>query len=153
EINEAFAAQTLAVIKLLKADPEKVNVRGGAIAIGHPLGASGGRLATTLVHAMQDRNPRPRPAPTCIGARPGVATIFQAGRPGEDRSQNAGAAAGLATLRPARRAHTKAIRTRTAPPTRAAVPPSTHCATKSRSTGVRRLSRTSSRPRSVCGAS
>src|SRR5262249_30443383 len=55
EINEAFAAQTLAVIKLLKADPEKVNVRGGAIAIGHPLGASGARLATTLLHAMEAR--------------------------------------------------------------------------------------------------
>ena len=53
--REAFAAQTLAVIKLLKADPEKVNVRGGAIAIGHPLGASGARIATTLIHAMRDR--------------------------------------------------------------------------------------------------
>ncbi len=58
EINEAFAAQTLAVIKLLKANPEKVNVRGGAIAIGHPLGASGARIATTLIHAMTARKVR-----------------------------------------------------------------------------------------------
>ena len=61
EINEAFAAQALAVIKLLKADPEKVNVRGGAIAIGHPLGASGARIATTLIHAMRDRKAQLRP--------------------------------------------------------------------------------------------
>ena len=61
EINEAFAAQTLAVMKLLKADPEKVNVRGGAIAIGHPLGASGARIATTLIHAMMDRKAQLRP--------------------------------------------------------------------------------------------
>src|SRR5437762_10346050 len=56
EINEAFAAQTLAVMKLLKANPEKVNVRGGAIAIGHPLGGSGARIATTLIHAMEQTN-------------------------------------------------------------------------------------------------
>ena len=61
EINEAFAAQTLAVIKLLKADPEKVNVRGGAIAIGHPLGASGARISTTLIHAMEARKAQLRP--------------------------------------------------------------------------------------------
>src|SRR6185437_14247617 len=53
ELNEAFAAQTLAVIKLLKANPEKINVRGGSIAIGHPLGASGARISTTLIHAME----------------------------------------------------------------------------------------------------
>src|SRR5207249_7344442 len=50
EINEAFAAQTLAVMRMLKVNPEKVNVRGGALAIGHPLGASGARIATTLIH-------------------------------------------------------------------------------------------------------
>src|SRR5204863_4091340 len=55
ELNEAFAAQALSVIKALKANPEKVNVRGGAIAIGHPLGASGARIATTLIHTMIDR--------------------------------------------------------------------------------------------------
>jgi acetyl-CoA acyltransferase len=78
EINEAFAAQTLAVIKLLKADPEKVNVRGGAIAIGHPLGASGARIATTLIHAMLARGARLGLATMCIGAGQGIATIFEA---------------------------------------------------------------------------
>jgi acetyl-CoA acyltransferase len=77
EINEAFAAQTLSVIKLLKADPEKVNVRGGAIAIGHPLGASGARIATTLIHAMMDRGARLGLATMCIGAGQGIATIFE----------------------------------------------------------------------------
>jgi acetyl-CoA acyltransferase len=78
EINEAFAAQTLAVIKLLKADPEKVNVRGGAIAIGHPLGASGARIATTLIHTMLDRHAKYGLATMCIGAGQGIATIFEA---------------------------------------------------------------------------
>lgn len=78
EINEAFAAQTLAVIKLLKADPDKVNVRGGAIAIGHPLGASGARIATTLIHSMEDRKARLGLATMCIGAGQGIATIFEA---------------------------------------------------------------------------
>ncbi len=78
EINEAFAAQTLAVIKLLKADPEKVNVRGGALAIGHPLGASGARIATTLIHAMKDRGAKLGLATMCIGAGQGIATIFEA---------------------------------------------------------------------------
>jgi acetyl-CoA acyltransferase len=78
EINEAFAAQTLAVIKLLKADPEKVNVRGGAIALGHPLGASGARIATTLIHAMEARQARFGLATMCIGAGQGIATIFEA---------------------------------------------------------------------------
>jgi acetyl-CoA acyltransferase len=77
EINEAFAAQTLAVIKLLKANPEKVNVRGGAIAIGHPLGASGARIATTLIHAMEDRGARLGLATMCIGAGQGIATVFE----------------------------------------------------------------------------
>jgi acetyl-CoA acyltransferase len=78
EINEAFAAQTLAVIKLLKANPEKVNVRGGAIAIGHPLGASGARIATTLLHTMRDRKAKFGLATMCIGAGQGIATIFEA---------------------------------------------------------------------------
>jgi acetyl-CoA acyltransferase len=78
EINEAFAAQTLAVIKVLGADPEKVNVRGGALAIGHPLGASGARIAATLIHAMQDRRARFGLATMCIGAGQGIATIFEA---------------------------------------------------------------------------
>jgi acetyl-CoA acyltransferase len=78
EINEAFAAQTLSVIKLLKADPEKVNVRGGALAIGHPLGASGARIATTLIHAMEARKACLGLATMCIGAGQGIATIFEA---------------------------------------------------------------------------
>lgn len=77
ELNEAFAAQALSVIKLLKADPEKVNVRGGAIAIGHPLGASGARLATTLIHTMLDTGARLGLATMCIGAGQGIATIFE----------------------------------------------------------------------------
>jgi acetyl-CoA acyltransferase len=78
ELNEAFAAQALSVIRLLKADPEKVNVRGGAIAIGHPLGASGARISTTLIHAMMDRGARLGLATMCIGAGQGIATIFEA---------------------------------------------------------------------------
>jgi acetyl-CoA acyltransferase len=77
EINEAFAAQTLAVIKLLKADPEKVNVHGGAIAIGHPLGASGARIATTLIHALRRHKKRLGLATMCIGGGQGIATIFE----------------------------------------------------------------------------
>jgi len=78
EINEAFAAQTLAVIKVMGASPEKVNVRGGALAIGHPLGASGARIATTLLHAMKDRKAQFGLATMCIGAGQGIATIFEA---------------------------------------------------------------------------
>jgi acetyl-CoA acyltransferase len=78
EINEAFAAQTLAVIRLLKANPDKVNVRGGALAIGHPLGASGARIATTLIHTMVDKKARLGLATMCIGAGQGIATIFEA---------------------------------------------------------------------------
>jgi acetyl-CoA acyltransferase len=78
EINEAFAAQTLAVIKLLKANPERVNVRGGALAIGHPLGASGARISTTLIHAMQARKAKFGLATMCIGAGQGIATIYEA---------------------------------------------------------------------------
>ncbi len=78
EINEAFAVQILSVIKLLGADPDKVNVRGGAIAIGHPLGASGARIAATLINAMLDRQAKFGLATMCIGAGQGIATIFEA---------------------------------------------------------------------------
>jgi acetyl-CoA acyltransferase len=78
ELNEAFAAQALSVIKLLKVNPEKVNIRGGAVALGHPLGASGARLATTLIHAMHDQKARLGLATMCIGAGQGIATIFEA---------------------------------------------------------------------------
>ncbi len=78
EINEAFAVQALACIKLLKADPEKVNVHGGAVAVGHPLGASGARIAATLIHTMQERKAQFGLATMCIGAGQGITTIFEA---------------------------------------------------------------------------
>ncbi len=78
ELNEAFAAQSLSVMKALKVDPEKVNVRGGAIALGHPLGCSGARIAATLIHAMADRKARLGLATMCIGAGQGIATVFEA---------------------------------------------------------------------------
>jgi acetyl-CoA acyltransferase len=77
EINEAFAAQTLAVIKLLGADLNRVNVNGGAVALGHPLGASGARIATTLLHELRRRGGRYGLATMCIGAGQGIATIFE----------------------------------------------------------------------------
>jgi acetyl-CoA acyltransferase len=77
ELNEAFAAQALAVMKLLKVNPEKVNTRGGAIAIGHPLGGSGARIATTLIHRMMDSGASLGLATMCIGAGQGIATIFE----------------------------------------------------------------------------
>jgi acetyl-CoA acyltransferase len=77
ELNEAFAAQALACVRMLKLDVEKLNVRGGAIAIGHPLGASGARIATTLIHAMVDQHATYGLATMCIGAGQGIATIFE----------------------------------------------------------------------------
>ena len=77
ELNEAFAAQALACIRMLGLDEEKVNVRGGAIAIGHPLGASGARIATTLIHTMLDRDANLGIATMCIGLGQGIATVFE----------------------------------------------------------------------------
>ncbi len=77
ELNEAFAAQALACIRMLGLDEEKVNVRGGAIAIGHPLGASGARIATTLINTMIDRDAKLGIATMCIGLGQGIATIFE----------------------------------------------------------------------------
>ena len=77
ELNEAFAAQALSVIKLLKMNLEKTNVNGGAIAIGHPLGASGARISTTLIHEMTRRNAKYGLATMCIGAGQGIATIYE----------------------------------------------------------------------------
>ncbi len=77
ELNEAFAAQALACIRMLEIDEAKVNVRGGAIAIGHPLGASGARIATTLIRAMIDRDATFGLATMCIGVGQGIATIFE----------------------------------------------------------------------------
>jgi acetyl-CoA acyltransferase len=77
ELNEAFASQALACIRMLKLDEEKTNVRGGAIAIGHPLGASGARISTTLLHNMLDRNAATGLATMCIGVGQGIATVFE----------------------------------------------------------------------------
>lgn len=78
ELNEAFAVQSLAVIEDLEIDPELVNVNGGAIAIGHPLGCSGARLVTTLVHEMKKRgNVKYGVATLCVGVGQGEATIIE----------------------------------------------------------------------------
>ncbi len=78
ELNEAFAVQALAVMKLLGLSDEKINTRGGAVAIGHPLGASGARIATTLIHRMHDQKAKFGLATMCVGQGQGVATIFEA---------------------------------------------------------------------------
>ena len=77
EANEAFAAQALAVMKDLELDPEKTNVNGGAIALGHPIGSSGSRIATTLLHEMQRRKARYGLATLCIGGGLGTALIVE----------------------------------------------------------------------------
>ena len=77
ELNEAFAAQSLAVIRELKLDEKLVNVNGGAIAIGHPLGCSGARIVTTLVHEMHRRDVRYGLATMCIGVGQGIAVVVE----------------------------------------------------------------------------
>jgi acetyl-CoA C-acetyltransferase/3-oxo-5,6-didehydrosuberyl-CoA/3-oxoadipyl-CoA thiolase len=77
ELNEAFAAQSIACVRDLDIDLDRVNVKGGAIAIGHPLGASGARLATTLVHEMNRRGIDRGVATLCVGVGQGLATIFE----------------------------------------------------------------------------
>jgi acetyl-CoA acetyltransferase family protein len=77
ELNEAFASQSVVCIDELGLDPEKVNVNGGAIALGHPLGASGGRLMTMLVHELRRRGGRYGLATMCIGVGQGIATIVE----------------------------------------------------------------------------
>ena len=78
EANEAFAAQSIAVARELTFDMEKVNVNGGAISIGHPVGASGARIIVTLLHEMQKRDDAKKGLATlCIGGGMGVATIFE----------------------------------------------------------------------------
>ena len=79
ELNEAFAAQALPVMRELGLDPERTNVNGGAIAIGHPLGASGARLTATLLHEMRRRGARYGLATMCIGVGQGIAAVFEAG--------------------------------------------------------------------------
>ena len=77
EANEAFAAQALAVGKELEWDPSKVNVNGGAIAIGHPIGASGCRVLVTLLHEMIKRDAKKGLATLCIGGGQGVALAIE----------------------------------------------------------------------------
>jgi acetyl-CoA acyltransferase len=78
EVNEAFAAQAVAVVDELKLDPERVNVNGGAIAIGHPLGCSGARITTTLLHEFRRRGAARAAATMCIGVGQGIATLWEA---------------------------------------------------------------------------
>ena len=78
ELNEAFASQVLACQRELGIDPDKLNVNGGAIAIGHPLGASGARLLGTLAHELRARGARYGLATLCIGVGQGLATIIEA---------------------------------------------------------------------------
>jgi acetyl-CoA C-acetyltransferase len=79
EANEAFAAQACAVNKDLGFDPAKVNVNGGAIALGHPIGASGARVLVTLLHEMGKRNARKGLATLCIGGGMGIAMCVERG--------------------------------------------------------------------------
>ena len=77
ELNEAFAAQSLAVIQELKLNPEIINVNGGAIALGHPLGCTGAKLTATLLHEMQRRSTKYGMVSMCIGGGMGAAGIFE----------------------------------------------------------------------------
>jgi acetyl-CoA C-acetyltransferase len=77
ELNEAFAVQVLSVLRELPIAPERVNVNGGAIALGHPLGCSGARLVGTLVHEMRRRGARRGLATMCIGVGQGIAGLFE----------------------------------------------------------------------------
>jgi 3-oxoadipyl-CoA thiolase len=77
ELNEAFASQVIACVRELGIDPKKLNVNGGAIALGHPLGCSGARLMTTLIHEMKRRGSRYGLATMCIGVGQGIATVVE----------------------------------------------------------------------------
>jgi acetyl-CoA C-acetyltransferase len=77
ELNEAFAAQSLAVMRELQVAPAKVNVNGGAIALGHPIGASGARVLTTLIHALAKRGGGRGVASLCIGGGMGIAMVVE----------------------------------------------------------------------------
>jgi len=77
ELNEAFAAQALAVIRTLEMDPDKINVNGGAIALGHPLGATGAILTCKLMNEMKRRQSKYGMVTMCIGGGMGAAGIFE----------------------------------------------------------------------------
>ena len=77
ELNEAFASQSVAVVRELGLDPDRVNVNGGAIALGHPLGMSGARLVASLVHELRRRGGRYGLATLCVGVGQGQAALFE----------------------------------------------------------------------------
>ena len=77
ECNEAFASQSVAVVNELGLDSTKVNVNGGAIALGHPIGASGARILVTLLYAMKNRNAKTGCAALCVGGGMGVAVVVE----------------------------------------------------------------------------
>jgi acetyl-CoA acyltransferase len=77
EINEAFAAQVIACLRELPIDPDRINVNGGAIALGHPLGCTGAKLTATLLYEMQRRNSRYGLVTMCVGGGMGAAGIFE----------------------------------------------------------------------------
>ncbi|MBP1606635.1 MAG: uncharacterized protein H6Q08_2009, partial [Acidobacteria bacterium] len=77
ELNEAFAVQAVAVLRELDLDPSRVNVNGGAIALGHPIGASGARILTTLLYALAARGGRRGVASLCIGGGMGIAMAVE----------------------------------------------------------------------------
>jgi acetyl-CoA C-acetyltransferase len=77
ELNEAFAVQAVAVMQELGINPAKVNVNGGAVALGHPIGASGARILTTLIYALKDRGLKRGVATLCLGGGNGVALAIE----------------------------------------------------------------------------
>jgi acetyl-CoA acyltransferase len=77
ELNEAFASQSLAVMRHLNLDPDKVNVNGGAIALGHPLGCTGAKLTVSLMNEMKRRNSKYGMVTMCIGGGMGAAGVFE----------------------------------------------------------------------------
>ena len=77
EVNEAFASQSIAVVRELDLDPDKVNVNGGSIALGHPIGASGARILVTLLHELKKRGARYGIAALCIGGGQGTAVLVE----------------------------------------------------------------------------
>ena len=77
ELNEAFAAQAIPCMEDLGLDPARVNVNGGAIALGHPVGCSGARIVTTLVHEMKRRRARHGLATMCVGVGQGIAAVLE----------------------------------------------------------------------------
>ena len=85
ELNEAFAAQVLACLKELPIDPDRLNVNGGAIALGHPLGCTGAKLTTTLLYEMKRRSARYGMVTMCVGGGMGAAGIFETNVGSQDR--------------------------------------------------------------------